>query len=71
MLEFRTNCKHQYTDYRGVYAYHLLGSHAHGLDRELTATHVEEVLKVRAEQVDDEDIVQALLTEVVYLGDAG
>lgn len=53
-----------------VYAYHLLGSHAHGLNRELTATHVEKVLEVRAEQVDDENIVQALLTEVVYLRDA-
>lgn len=47
--------------------YHLLGSHADRLDAELAATHVEEVLEVRAEEVNDEYVVQTLLAEVVDL----
>lgn len=47
--------------------YHLLSSHADRLDAELAATHVEEVLEVRAEEVNDEYVVQTLLAEVVNL----
>ena len=48
--------------------YHLPCRHAYSLDGELAATHVEEVLEIRTEEVDDEDIVEALLTKVVDLG---
>lgn len=46
---------------------HLLRSHADGLDRELTAAHVEQVFQVRSQQVDGQHIVQTLLSEMVYL----
>ena len=45
----------------------MSSGHAHGLDRELAAAHVEEVLEAGPEEIDDEDVVQALLAEVVYL----
>jgi hypothetical protein len=32
---------------------------------------VEEVFQTRPEEVDDEDVVQALLAEIVYIRDAG
>lgn len=54
-----------------AWTHHLLRSHTNGLDAELAPTHVKEVFEVGAEQVDDEDIVQTLLTEVVDLGDTG
>ena len=47
--------------------YHLLGGHADGLDAELPAAHIEEVLEVGSEEIDDKDIVQTLLAEVVHL----
>ena len=50
--------------------YHLFRRHADGLDGELAAAHVEEVLQVGPEKVDDEDVVEALLPEVVHLRDA-
>jgi hypothetical protein len=49
---------------------HLARGHAHGLDTELAAAHVEQVLQVRAEQVDDEHVVQTLLPKVVHVRDA-
>jgi hypothetical protein len=49
---------------------HLARGHAHGLDAELAAAHVEQVFKVRAEQVNDEHVVQALLPKVVHVWDA-
>ena len=48
-------------------AHHLLRCHADSFDAELAAAHVKEVFEVGAEEVDDEDIVEALLTEVVNL----
>ena len=51
--------------------HHLPRRHAHRLDRELAPTHVEQVLQARAQKIDDEDVVQALLPKVVYLRDAG
>ena len=48
----------------------MFRGHANCLDRELAAAHVEEVFEIGPKEVDDEDIVEALLTEVVYLGDA-
>jgi hypothetical protein len=32
---------------------------------------IEQVLETGPEQVDDQDVVQALLTEVINVGDAG
>jgi hypothetical protein len=52
-------------------AHHLARGHADGLDGELAAAHVKEVLETGAEEVDYEDVVQALLSEVVYLGNSG
>ena len=48
--------------------HHLPRSHADGLDRELAPAHVEEVLEIGSEEVDDEDVVETLLTKVVHLG---
>ena len=48
--------------------HHLPCGHAHRLDRELASAHVEQVLQARAQQVDDEDVMEAFLPEVVYLG---
>ena len=50
--------------------HHLFRCHADGFDAELAAAHVKEVLEVGAEEVNDEDIVEALLAKVVHLGDA-
>lgn len=55
----------------GGYAYHLPGGHADGLDGEFPAAHVEEIFETGAQKVDDEDVVQALLTKVVDLRDTG
>ena len=51
--------------------HHLLRSHAHCLDCEFATTHIEKILKVRAQQVNYENVVKALLTEVVHLRYAG
>lgn len=51
-------------------AYHLLCRHDDCLDGELAAAHVEEILEGRAEEINDEDVVQTLLAKVVHLGDA-
>jgi hypothetical protein len=55
---------------KGCCTDHLARGHAHGLDAELAAAHVEQVFKVRAEQVNDEHVVQALLPKVVHVRDA-
>lgn len=51
--------------------HHLLSSHAHRLDGELATAHVEQILQVWSQEVDDENVVQAFLTEIMYLGNAG
>ena len=51
--------------------HHLPRGHAHRLDRELAAAHVEEVLEAGSEEIDDEDVVQAFLTELIYLQNTG
>lgn len=50
-------------------AYHLLGNHHHSLGREAAVAVVEEVLQTRAEKVDDQNIVQALLAKVIDIRD--
>jgi hypothetical protein len=45
----------------------LLRSHADGLDAELAATEVEEVFQVRTQEVNNEDVVETLLSEMVDL----
>lgn len=52
-------------------SHHLLGGHDDGLDAELAAAHVEEILERRSKEVDDEDVVEALVAKVIDLGDAG
>ena len=49
---------------------HLLGDHDDSLGREATVAVVEQVFKGRPQQVNDEDVVQAFLTEVVNIGNA-
>lgn len=48
-------------------AHHLLGCHANGLDCEFTTAHVEQVFQVWSQEVDDENIVETLLTEIMHL----
>ena len=51
--------------------HHLPRHHADRLHRELLPTHVKQVLQARPEEIDDEDVVQAFLTEVIYLQNTG
>lgn len=51
--------------------HHLPGSHAGSLDTKLAATHVKEVLHAGPEKVDDENVMETLLTKVVDLGYSG
>jgi hypothetical protein len=50
---------------------HLLCYHDDGLDGELPVAVVEKVLQAGAKQVNDQDVVEALLSEVVHVWDAG
>jgi hypothetical protein len=52
-------------------AYHLFGGHDYSLDTELAATHIKQVLQAGSEEVYYEDIVEALLAKMVYLGNTG
>ena len=56
---------------RRYMAYHLLCYHDNGLDGELAVAMVEEVLQAGPQQVNDQDVVKTLLTEVVDIRDAG
>ena len=47
---------------------HLLGNHDYGLDGEASAAVVEQILKGGAKQVDNQDVVKALLPEVIDVG---
>jgi hypothetical protein len=47
---------------------HLLGDHDNSLGREATVAVIEQVFEGRTQQVNDEDIVKSLLTEVVDVG---
>jgi len=49
--------------------YHLLGHHHHSLGGKPAVAVIEKVLKTGTEEVDDENVVQALLSEVVDIGD--
>lgn len=52
-------------------AHHLSCGHAHSFDRKLPSTHIEQILETWSEEVNDKDIVQALLSKMVYLRDSG
>ena len=45
--------------------------HADHLYRDLPPAHVKQVLQAGPKEIDDEYVVQAFLTEVVYLRDTG
>ena len=45
----------------------MLCSHANSLDAELAAAEVEKVFQVRTQEVDDENVVETLLSEMVDL----
>jgi hypothetical protein len=51
--------------------HHLLGGHAHRLDREFAPTHVEEVFQIWTQKIDHENIVETLLAKVMYLRNTG
>ena len=51
--------------------YHLLRGHTDCLNAEFTSTHVEEVFQIRPQQIYHQHVMQAFLTEVVDLGNAG
>jgi hypothetical protein len=50
---------------------HLLGDHDNSLDCESASAVVEKIFQRRAEQVDDQDVMQTLLSKVVDIGNAG
>jgi len=45
----------------------LLCGHTNGLDAELAAAEIEEVFQVRTQEVDDENVVETLLSKMVDL----
>jgi len=51
--------------------HHLPRSHAHRLDRESAPAHIEQVLEAGPQQVNDQNVVQILLSEIVCLRDTG
>ena len=42
--------------------HHLIGKHQHGLDRELAAAEIEEILQAGPQQVDNHHVVVTLYT---------
>jgi len=50
---------------------HLLRGHTNSLDAKLAPAEVEEVFQVRTQEVDDKNIMEALLSKMVDLGNAG
>ena len=50
--------------------HHLSRSHTHRFDGKFATAHVKQVFKIGPKEVNREDIVQAFLTKVMYLGDA-
>lgn len=64
-------CEGEEKGVRRMYTYHLLCSHAHGFHSKLAPTHVEQVFEVGTEEIDNEDIVKALLSKVMDLRNAG
>lgn len=55
----------------GLSPHHLSGCHTHSLDSELPPTHIEKIFQTRPQQINDEDIVQALLPKMIYLWNPG
>jgi len=49
---------------------HLLCSHTNSLYAELAAAEVEEIFQVRTQEVNDENVVEALLSKMVDLRNA-
>lgn len=49
----------------------MLRYHNHGLDREPSVAVIEQILQGGSEKIDDQNIVEALLAEVVDIRDAG
>ena len=60
----------KYIARRGV-THHLLRYHDDGLDGEFAVAVVKQVLQAGTEQVNDEDVVKALLAKVVHIRNAG
>lgn len=50
--------------------HHLFGHHDDGLDGKASVAVIEQILQARTEQINDQDVVQALLAKVVHIGDA-
>ena len=64
-------CKQMTAGVDGRRAYHLLGYHDNRLDGELPVAVVEQVLQTGTEEVDDQDVVEALLAKVIDIRDPG
>jgi hypothetical protein len=50
-----------------IRTHHLLSTHSHRLDAELSVAHVEEILEIWAQEVDYEHVVKSFLTKVIDL----
>lgn len=62
--------KYKRREGEGTATDHLAGSHTNSLGGKLSPAHVKEILQTWAEQIDDQDVVETLLAEMVYLWDA-
>ena len=49
----------------GEKTHHLPRNHAHRLDREFVPAHIEQILEAVPQQVNDQNVVQTLLSEIV------
>jgi len=54
-----------------IHAYHLLGNHHHRFDGKFAPTHIKKVFERRSQEVNAEDVVEALLAKVVSIWNAG
>ena len=64
-------CKRLTEESIGFDTYHLLSYHDDSLDGELSVAVVEQVLQAGAEEVNDQNVVKALLAKVIDIRDPG
>jgi hypothetical protein len=54
----------------GKGTHHLLGYHNNSLSGEAAVAVIEKILQRRTEKINNEDVVQALLSEIIDIGNA-
>lgn len=59
-----------YCNFKHEKTHHLLGYHHNSLCGEAAVAVIEEILQRRTEKIDNEDVVQTLLSEIVDIGNA-